>query len=131
MSKFYCNICDEEVTLNNGKCPKCKTNWGKINEVSYQEEQEDGAILFQSKITDDDIDNNIFFFLKWASIGKIFMFIMATIVVLISFAELDDTDGKSLLLIIAAVVIIFYALVFENNLKWKAYMLHTNRKNKK
>ena len=30
MSKFYCNICEEEVTLQNGKCPKCKTDWEKI-----------------------------------------------------------------------------------------------------
>ena len=25
MNKFYCNICEEEIILQNGKCPKCKT----------------------------------------------------------------------------------------------------------
>ena len=30
MSNFYCNICEEDVSLQNGKCPKCKTDWGKI-----------------------------------------------------------------------------------------------------
>ena len=30
MSKFYCNICEEDVTLQNGKCPKCKTDWMNI-----------------------------------------------------------------------------------------------------
>ena len=30
MSKFYCNVCNEDVVLQNGKCPKCKTNWAKV-----------------------------------------------------------------------------------------------------
>ena len=30
MSKFYCNICENDVELQNGKCPKCKTDWEKV-----------------------------------------------------------------------------------------------------
>ena len=135
MSKFYCNICEEEVTLQNGKCPKCKTDWEKIinekvsedsklidiykkNETnnSFQEEYSN-----ENVITEDNIKNNIDFFLTWASIGKIFMIVIG----------IESTDGYSLILLVVSAGIIFAGIIFENSLKWKAYMLHTNMKKKK
>ena len=88
MKNFYCNVCEEEVTLQNGKCPKCKTDWDKIinqkisedntpidiykketinndNEKKQEIEYDDYKV-----ITEENINNNINFFLTWASIGK-------------------------------------------------------------
>ena len=126
MSKFYCNVCDEDVNLQNGKCPKCKTNWEKI-----EEEKLDDATPIEFKEEYEEIDKNISFFLKWARRGKIFMIIFAIISIIVALAALEDTDGASLFLLIFAVVVISYAKIFENNLKWKAYMLHTNNKKRK
>lgn len=149
MSNFYCNICEEEVTLQNGKCPKCKTDWNKIineeisedstpidiykkninnndNEEIREKEYDDSRI-----ITEENINNNINFFLTWASIGKIFMIVVGIIITIISFVLLESTDGYSLILLVISASVIFAGIVFENNLKWKAYMLHTNIKKKK
>ena len=149
MSNFYCNICEEEVTLQNGKCPKCKTDWNKIineeisedstpidiykkninnndNEEIREKEYDDSRI-----ITEENINNNINFFLTWASIGKIFMIVVGIIITIISFVLLESTDGYSLILLVISASIIFAGIIFENNLKWKAYMLYTNIKKKK
>lgn len=139
MGKFYCNVCDEEVNLQNGKCPKCKTNWEKIDEeklddatpIEFKEEYEEIDKTDAKNITELDINNNISFFLKWARRGKIFMIIFAIISIIVALAVVEDTDGASLFLLIFAVVVISYAKIFENNLKWKAYMLHTNNKKRK
>lgn len=149
MSKFYCNICEEEVALQNGECPKCKTNWDKIindnisddsqpfnmhpqknindNDKFFQEEQD----VKINKITEDCMNNNINFFLTWASIGKIFIIIIGIIIAIISLVGIESTDGYSLILLVISACVIFAGIVFENNLKWKAYMLHTNIKKKK
>ena len=139
MSKFYCNVCNEEVSLQNGKCPKCKTNWDKITEekldnatpIEFKEEYEEIDKTDVKNITELDINNNISFFLRWAFRGKVFMIILAIISIIVALATVEDTDGASLFLLIFAVVVISYAKIFENNLKWKAYMLHTNSKKRK
>ncbi len=46
MSKFYCNVCNEDVILQNGKCPKCKTNWAKVINESVDNES-DKAMSFE------------------------------------------------------------------------------------
>jgi amino acid permease len=56
------------------------------------------------------------------------MIIIAIIIAIISVAGAEDTDGYSLILLIFSAVLVFYAMIFENSLKWKAYMLHTNNK---
>ena len=36
MSKFFCSMCDKDVTLENGKCPICKADWSDfVDEESY------------------------------------------------------------------------------------------------
>ena len=149
MSKFYCNVCEEEVVLRNGECPKCKTNWDKIindntsddsqpfnmhlqknindNDKFFQEEQ--GVKI--NKLTEDCLHDNINFFLTWSSIGKIFMIIIGIIIAIISLVGIESTDGYSLILLVISASVIFAGIVFENNLKWKAYMLYTNIKKKK
>ena len=151
MNKFYCNICEEEIILQNGKCPKCKTDWDKIinqkmsedsapidiykkeiidNDISDEKNQE--VVYDEYKvITEEGIKNNINFFLTWASIGKIFMIFISIIIAIISIIGIEVTDGYSLILLIASIGIVFAGIIFENSLKWKAYMLHTNMKKKK
>lgn len=140
MKKFYCNMCEKEVELIDGKCPICKTNWNKI--ISENTESTSMELIndkqynddFSSKpriITEEEIQNNINFFLSWAKISKIFMIIVAIIVGIIAIVCADDTEGISLLLLVVTAMIIFSAFIFENNLKWKSYMLYTNSKNKK
>lgn len=146
MSKFYCNICEEDVTLQNGKCPKCKTDWMNIINGTNLENskpinnnfQEDYLKENENKdeedidITEENIDNNINFFLSWASIGKNFMIVIGIIIAIISLVLIELTEGLSLILLVFSVVIIFAGIIFENSLKWKAYMLHTNvKKNNK
>ena len=144
MSKFYCNICNEEVILENGICPKCKTNW--INIINGENEKpiikNDNKIitsqelnmeiseetLNEEKITIQHINKNIRFFLNWAIVGKIFMILVAFILAIFSFDMCDETNGDSLYLLVAVIGIIFFTFIFENLLKWKAYMLHTNLK---
>ena len=149
MNNFYCNVCEEEVTLQNGKCPKCKTDWDKIinqkisedstpidiykkeiinndNEKKQEIEYDDYKV-----ITEENINNNINFFLTWASIGKILMISIGIIIAIISFIGIEATAGYSLILLIVSAGIIFAGIIFENSLKWKAYMLHTNMKKKK
>lgn len=93
MNEFYCNKCNEDIILKNGICTKCGTNWEKlisesvdeINSVSlYQpvvareyEETETVDLNNVNGITLNDINNNIFFFLAWATILKIICFILA------------------------------------------------------
>lgn len=142
MRNFYCNICNEDVTLQNGKCPKCKTDWNKIinekisddntpidvykNDVANNNYNDENEYEDKSVITEENIKNNIEFFLMWAFVGKIFMIIIALVFAIISFAEIELTNGYSLMLLILSAGFVFAGIIFENNLKWKAYMLHTN-----
>jgi hypothetical protein len=145
MSKFYCNTCGEEVELQNGKCPKCKTNWAKIIKDS---EGTDDAIpvdlefneipkevpaptIEEIKISEEDINYNIYFFLKWAKTIKTLVFIFAIILALYAVFAFEATSGASILLLIFCPAMIVYASIIENNLRWKAYMLHTNKKEHK
>ena len=143
MNKFYCNICENEVELQNGKCPKCKTDWEKVSQditnsepidykkINIEREHQEVAEFNEKEVKEiinDDIQSNVNFFLTWANIGKIFMIIIAIIIAIISVAGAEDTDGYSLILLIFSAALVFYAMIFENSLKWKAYMLHTNNK---
>ncbi len=136
MSKFYCNVCDEEVTLENGKCPKCNTDWEKIINENTSDNNADDSIKKKSTITDDStnedvtIEDGIYktinFFLNWAGAAKIFYVILAIITAIISICGIAATDGFSLLLLVVSVILLFTGNIFENSLKWKAYMLYTN-----
>ncbi len=135
MSKFYCNVCDEEVTLENGKCPKCNTDWEKIINENTSDNNADDSIQKKSTITnsadedvtiEDGIYETINFFLNWAGAAKIFFVIIAIIIAIISICGIAATDGFSLLLLVVSVILLFTGNIFENSLKWKAYMLYTN-----
>lgn len=80
------------------------------------------------KIENMDIENNIEFFLKWGNNTKVISFVLAGILAVVTLAMAEESDGMSLFLLIPAVLLAAYALVFENMLKWKAYMLYTNYK---
>lgn len=145
MSKFYCNNCEEEVTLEDGKCPKCNTNWKKImkegekvnsiekeemHKESDYEESDDVIYLTPSEkieqIMIEDIDNNINFFLVWGKVLKIICIIVCIILFLLSFILIDETDDMSLLFLIPSAASLLFAFIVDNQLKWKAYMLLTN-----
>ena len=101
-----------------------------LQELSDEKNQE--VVYDEYKvITEEGIKNNINFFLTWASIGKIFMISIGIIIAIISIIGIEVTDGYSLILLIASIGIVFAGIIFENSLKWKAYMLHTNMKKKK
>ena len=57
--------------------------------------------------------------------------IIGIIIAIVSLVGIESTDGYSLILLVISASVIFAGIVFENNLKWKAYMLHTNIKKKK
>lgn len=75
------------------------------------------------------INNNIAFFLKWADIVKIIMFILAGIILIIMLARFDELEGLTILsYIIESAILICLGFISEAMLKWKAYMLYTNLK---
>ncbi len=148
MSKFYCNVCEEDVVLENGKCPKCKTNWSKV--IKDSENFDAIAVDVNGKesgftsrdfvnhadngyvdISDEDIDNTINFFLKWGRIGAYLIIIFAFLLIVLALAAYDDLGPASIMLILGALLMVFYAIIFNHSLRWKAYMLYTNKKKNK
>lgn len=148
MEKFYCNSCKEDVTLNNGKCPKCNTDWSKkmkvdensvsvlsddANQITDGDEYE---VLTPSeraeKISLVDIDKNVSFFLIWAVVLRVLFILSSIATFILSFLFIEDTEYQSLFLLIPAFLTFLFSFVAANMLKWKAYMLLTNsRKLKK
>ena len=147
MDKFYCNICEEEVVLENGKCPKCNTDWEKVvNEevpinsipvnvyekrIINSENTQEKECETSKTITENSINNNIDFFLKWAKNVKILMIVAAILIAVIALMGAESTEGYSLLLLFGSAIVIFAGIILENNLKWKAYMLYTDMKKNK
>ncbi len=136
MSKFFCNVCENEVELKEGVCPNCKTNWNEIaskavldkplvkKNLSYEELIEEDDM----RITDKDIKNNVNFFLNWGYAGKIIFYVLAIISFICALFLISKISGYSLVLLLQAIIFAILGPVFENILKWKAYMLHTNMK---
>ena len=146
MSKFYCNYCEEEVSLQNGKCPKCGTDWNKkIAEIANDVEKEkinsgvkgernkkEQYDLKKSNSNDDinyeDIDFNIHSLLRCGKNLKIIMLIGSIIFFIIFFVTLEEDNGISYYFLIPAILLIIYAIIIERIFEWKAYMLYTNLK---
>ena len=140
MEKFYCNVCNCDVTLKNGICPKCETNWQNIIEESLnskntfqkyvkQINEEEKVEEVEEKI--DDIAKTITFFLKYAQAVKIGTFILAIIVAIGCLILVDDSEGLSLIfLILVCPLIVFWGIFLEQHFKWKAYMLKINYESK-
>ena len=82
------------------------------------------------KIENTDIEKNIEFFLKWGTYTKVISFILAGILAIMALGALTEyfLDEEFGFLLIPAALLAAYALVFEQMLKWKAYMLYTNYK---
>ena len=82
------------------------------------------------KIENTDIEKNIEFFLKWGNYTKILSFVLAGILAVMALGALSGEyfDEEFGFLLIPAALLAVYALVFEQMLKWKAYMLYTNYK---
>ena len=55
---------------------------------------------------------------------------VAIIVGIVAIIGIDETDGFSLLLLLISIILILFSKIASNQLKWKAYMLHTNFKRK-
>lgn len=141
MEKFYCNVCDKLVELNNGKCPMCNTNWesivSNVNKIEPLYEQtndmsddinlkEKVVNTFNKNELNDDIKDTWTFFLNMAKVGKYICFVMAIIIVVISLKYIEENSIVTLLLLVPSCILVFYGFLFEKNLKWKAYMLQTN-----
>lgn len=149
MEKFYCNVCKEDVTLSNGKCPKCNTDWYKKMKVDENSvsilsdaasQKNDGDDEYQvltpseraEKISLEDIDKNVSFFLIWSVVLRVLLILASIATFVLSFVFIDDTEYQSLFLIIPAFLAFLFSFIVANMLKWKAYMLLTNsRKLKK
>lgn len=136
MKKKYCYICDEEVILHDGKCSRCNT---ALEETCVDVKQTDEIDAVKEKkvvvknniaITNDDITNNINFFLKHGYYVKVFLYVIAVIMAILAIVLIDETDGLSLFLFLVSLSISGSGVIFENNLKWKAYMLYINMKRK-
>ena len=138
MEKFYCNICNKDVKLENGKCPNCGTDWKKIitepdidgepilfydNTNKNQKDNNKAYISNTLKNKSDDIKETYSFYLRTANIGKYIILLFATVIAIFSILLLESTDGFSLSILFIAFVLVGYAFVFEKNFKWKAYML--------
>ena len=117
-NKFYCNICEQDVVLDNGYCPICYTNWEK--------KIKDAARV--DNISALDIRSNIAFHLRWGSIFKIICFIFAILVGISSLVLIGATGAISLSWLVLVPIIIFFGIHIEQNYKCKAYVLYTNMK---
>lgn len=138
--KFYCNKCNEDISLKNGTCPNCGTNWEELisesvdgtNSVSWNqhvmidEKQEVDEFNNVNGITLNDINNNVYFFLTWATILKIICFVLSSIFLFCTFLLYDPNDIISLWFLVPCLSFFLFGFVVKNNLKWKAYMLYTN-----
>lgn len=139
MSKFFCSMCDKDVTLENGKCPICKADWSdfvdeesyvknKLNKMEKEVEvvevvEEKEEKVFNEK---EDMITTYKWFIKNAKMSFDVCCFFAIVCFILAFIFIEDSDGASLFLIGVAVVILGYGIIFEKNLKWKGYMLKTN-----
>ena len=128
MSKFYCTVCEKDVELEKGVCPKCLTDWDKIfhdagvpDGPKPKDSDDDTRIELDpyESITKEDIRNNINFFIKIANVGTIIIMLLALVVAIAAFAS-------DLILLLVSLGLFLFAFIFEHMVKWKAYMLYTN-----
>ena len=146
MRDFYCNVCGETVKLVNGKCPKCKTDWNKIIKECVDTDKEEPINLYDDTteekshstfLTSDvelsteenaDIDDVCEFLLKYGVIGKVLLIIASIIIIVMSFISLEESDGGSLIYTVIGLLCLFVAFLFEATIKWRVYLLLTNKK---
>lgn len=138
METFYCNVCDKDVVLKDGVCPFCQTNWKKIQYESAQVDNQPKEESDKLIISDEKIEDNIEFFLHFAYaiialgiiIGVLIIWLTANIVSL-SIKSNKHIDNFSLIIMLIAVILLLVDAIFTailvHSLKWKAYMLYTNK----
>lgn len=73
-----------------------------------------------------DIQSNINYFIKVADIGGVLFYGLAALIFLYGLITMEDSDIHFLIYLIVALFLAFNGLLFELNLKWKAYMLQIN-----
>ena len=79
MQKFYCNICNKDVILENNKCPVCGTNWENyVSETNIKNSTINTENISDEK--DKDIIKTFNFFLVWSLIVKALSYIISIIV---------------------------------------------------
>ena len=133
MEKFYCNKCQEDVELINGKCPKCGTNWDEVMRssiakenisVDYYANNEQGSNP-KEKYT-NDIKGVWSFFLDYANVCKYICFVFAVIVFILMFLYEEINIHIVLIHMMGVFSMILLGIILEKSFKWKAYMLKTN-----
>ncbi len=107
MALIKCPKCGESVSSKAEECVACGA---KLNTTSSANEK-------------TMIEENVNFFLKWASASKVVFIILASIVVISSLVLAEDTDGLSLFLLIISALLVFIGIIIERSLQWKALTL--------
>ena len=111
----FCPKCGEKLSPQNKRCPNCL-------------EMLDRKDYMCDHVEEDDIKQNIDFFLKWSVYVLFTSFVLGAIVIVGGLAMFEQSDGMSLSLCLAGGLLMASGYIFENNLKWKAYLLLTNFK---
>ena len=136
MSKetFYCNECNKDVVLKNGKCPNCGTNWkeiindiGKGNGVSINDiVQEEPVVTKEDKISEkEDISQTYDFYISRSKIIGTILYglaIVFLIVALILF-QYEEYGELGIFFIVMMIITAYKALFIEKEMKWKGYAL--------
>ena len=146
--KYYCPNCEWEVTFGDPKCYNCKQelSWEgtKTNAIKkkikskkekiaeYEEENElERFKEYREKhivTEDEDIENTYDFFLRAAHFYSVFYYIIAVIVfiggIIFAFNVGEDIGiGIFFITLIVCLVLIGIGIIYEKNLKYKAYVL--------
>ena len=121
MNKFFCNNCNNTVTLVNGKCPKCGYEW-KDSLKNISDKMDDNSFNERK----DDIISTFDYFFYWGFCIKLFCLVVAIVFSVFSIFDISKSHGLSLLGLIPALVILLEGIAMEKRYKWKAYLLQTN-----
>ena len=130
--------------LKDGYCHKCGTNWDgitkKTNELNNIDSYENQNVINEPKtninqeqnvsfkLSEEDINKNIRFFLTWGSI-VLCIFILTGIISFIAIlASARHADEVILPALGALLGSILSGVIMNNVLKWFAYMLYTNKR---
>lgn len=129
MKNFYCNNCNQDVELEDGKCPICKNNWGKVIDNAMNPKVVNG----EENSIEEDITETISFYIRIAKIGKDIFAILAALLLALSifYVALVIYEGQLVFMIISLIIsgiMIFSGFLFEKNMRWKAYMLQASLK---
>ena len=142
---FYCNECNKDVVLKNGKCPNCGTNWkeiidgvGKENAVSINNTVKEALIMSKEdkKNEKEDLMDTYDFFISKSKIISTILYIFAIVFLIVALFlfQYEEFVGYGIFFIVAMILTAYKALIIEKEMKWKGYVLKllfdTRHKNK-